>query len=602
MIQVDNASISFSGDPVFEGVSFTINPKERCALVGRNGSGKTTLFRVLVGQEVLSSGRVIFSKGYRLGYLDQHIRFSRSSVLEEAALGLKEEERDYLYKAEAILAGLGFKEEQMEMAPEQLSGGYHLRLNLAKVLLAEPDCLLLDEPTNYLDILSIRFLTNFLKEWKGELLVVSHDREFLDCVTTHVLGIHRKKVRKVKGTTIDFFQQIVQEEEIYEKTRINQGKKREHLQSYIDRFGAKASKAAQAQSKQKMLNRIPALEELKNLYQLDFTFQEKPFSGKKMLEAKELSFSYGERPIIRDVSLTVERGDRIAIIGKNGYGKSTLLRLLLGELTPQQGHIVSSEQTAIGYFGQTHIQRLNPDISIETEIAEDNPTLNFSSVKRICGLMMFPGDTAKKPISVLSGGEKSRVLLGKILAKPCNVLFLDEPTHHLDIESIEALIDALEDFNGAVIIVTHSELILKRLELHKLIICHEGRQEFFLGGYEEFLEKKGWEEEGDDSSSKSLTATHRDKDDRKKRAEFTLARSKILKPLEQKIQRMEKKIADLEEAQGKDQQLLIEVSQNHQTQKIQELLKRTGDREKEITLCYEELSLLHEEYESQSKN
>ncbi len=495
MIQVENASVAFSGDPVFEGVSFTINPGERCALVGRNGSGKTTLFRMLVGQEVPDSGNITFSKGYKLGYLDQHIRFSKSNVLDEAALGLKEEERDFLYKAETVLAGLGFKEEEMELDPAKLSGGYQLRLHLAKVLLSEPDCLLLDEPTNYLDILSIRFLMTFLKEWEGELLIISHDREFLDHVATHTLGIHRKKVRKVRGTTLDFFKQIVQQEEIYERTRLNQDKKREHLETYIERFGAKASKAAQAQSKQKMLNRIPVLEELKNLYQLDFSFQERPFSGKKMLDAKGISFGYAEKPVVRDVSLTVERGDRIAIIGKNGYGKSTLLRCLSGELIPQQGQIVSSEQTAIGYFGQTHIQRLHKELTIEEEIAEANTTLNFSSVKRICGLMMFSGDTSKKPISVLSGGEKSRVLLGKILARPCNLLLLDEPTHHLDIESIEALIDALEDFNGAVIIVTHSELILKRLQLHKLVICHAGRQEFFLGSYEEFLEKRGWEEE-----------------------------------------------------------------------------------------------------------
>jgi len=599
MIQVENASISFSGDPVFEGVSFTINPGERCALVGRNGSGKTTLFRMLVGQEVPDSGNVTFSKGYRLGYLDQHIRFSRPTVLEEAALGLKEEERDYLYKAEQILAGLGFKEEDMQKNPEQMSGGYHLRLHLAKVLLSEPDCLLLDEPTNYLDILSIRFLMAFLKEWKGELLIISHDREFLDYVATHTLGIHRKKVRKVKGTTVDFFKYIVQEEEIYERTRMNQDKKREHLQTYIERFGAKASKAAQAQSKQKMLNRIPVLEELKNLYQLDFSFQERPFPGKKMLDAKSVSFGYTAEPVIRDVSLTVERADRIAIIGKNGYGKSTLLRILAGELTPQKGEVISSEQTAIGYFGQTHIQRLHADRTIEEEIAESNSTLNFSSIKRICGLMLFPSEVAKKRISVLSGGEKSRVLLGKILARPCNLLLLDEPTHHLDIESIEALIDALEDFSGAVIIVTHSELILKRLQLHKLVVCHADRQELFLGGYEEFLEKKGWEEEGDNPLPKSGSSDRTE--ERRKRAERIADRAKVLKPLEQEMQRVEKAIVELEEAQGKDQQLLIAASESNAAQQIQDLLKKTGEREKEITRYYDKLAALSEEYEKQKK-
>jgi ATP-binding cassette subfamily F protein 3 len=588
VIQVDNASVAFSGDPVFEGVSFTINSGERCGLVGRNGSGKTTLFRLLVGQEEADSGNITFSKGYKLGYLDQHIRFTKDTVLDEAALGLKAEERELLYKAETILAGLGFQEEQFDLPPAQLSGGYSLRLHLAKVLLSEPDCLLLDEPTNYLDILSIRFLTQFLKEWKGELLIVSHDREFLDAVTTHILGIHRKKVRKVKGTTIDFFKQIVQEEEIQERTRINQEKKREHLQSYIERFGAKASKAAQAQSKQKMLDRIPVLEQLKSLYQLDFSFPERPFPGKKMLEAKGISFGYDTKPVIQDLSLAIERGMRLAIIGKNGYGKSTLLRLLIGELAPKQGQVTSSEQTAIGYFGQTHIQRLHKERTIEEEIADANTTLNFSAVKRICGLMMFPGDTAKKPISVLSGGEKSRVLLGRILAKPCNLLILDEPTHHLDIESIEALIDALEDFEGAVIIVTHSELILKRLHLDKLVVCHAGRQEVFTGNYEEFLESEGWEEEAPVASPPK----------RVEKIAAPPARPKNLKPLQQEITRLEKEIADLEAAQGKDQEQLIALSQKNESRAIQDLVKKTREREKAITTKYEELSSLIEKYDA----
>lgn len=596
MIQVEDLSISFSGDIVFEGVSFTINPKDRCALIGRNGSGKTTLFRLLIGQERPDSGKVTFSKGYRLGYLDQHIRFSCPTVIEEAALGLREGERDQTYKAEKILVGLGFKEEQMYEDPSQLSGGYHLRLHLAKVLLFEPNCLLLDEPTNYLDILSIRFLIPFLQRWKGEMIIISHDREFLDSICTQTLGIHRNKIKKITGTTVAFFTQLIQEEEIHERTRINQEKKREHLQTYIDRFGAKASKASQAQSKQKMLERIPVLEELKCLYQLDFNFHEKPFPGKKMLETKGIYFGYDENPVIKDVSLTVERVDRIAIIGKNGHGKSTLLRLLAGELIPQKGDIVSSDQAAIGYFGQTHIQRLHANQTIEEEIADANPALNFSSVRRICGQMMFSKDSAKKHISVLSGGEKSRVLLGKILAQPCNLLLLDEPTHHLDIESIEALIDALEDFSGACVIVTHSELILKRLKLRKLIICHAGSQEFFLGGYEEFLEKKGWEEESVTRSTPAPIVFDQS-EEKRKRAAFIGTRSKVLGPLEQKIQRLEKTIKELEEEQGREQELLIEASAHHETHKIKELLKKTGEREKTIALLYEEFFLLQEEYE-----
>lgn len=497
MIQVDGLSLAYSGEYLFQDASFNIQPGERCSLVGRNGFGKSSLFRLLTGKEVADKGTIARRKNYIIGTLDQHIVFSRPTLIEEAALGLRPEESDCIYKAEIILFGLGFSEKDLERSPMDFSGGYQLRLHLAKVLIGEPDCLLLDEPTNYLDIISIRWFTQFLSDWKGEFVLISHDREFLDSVSTHTMGIHRQKISKVKGSTIHFYEQLMQKEEIHEKTRLNLEKKRDHLQGFIDRFGAKASKATQAASKQKALSRIPVLENLKNIYQLDFQFNEADFFAQKMLDATNVSFSYqldAEKPLIENFSLSVEKGERIAIIGKNGRGKSTLLRLLAGDLEPKSGTIKQSENVSIGYFGQTNIDRLHPGNSVEKEIAAANSKLNLTQVKAICGLMMFSGDKSSKVNSMLSGGEKSRVLLGKIVAKKCNMLFLDEPTHHLDMESIEALIDAIEDFQGAVIMVTHSELILKRMVLDRIIVCHEGKQEIFLGTYEEFLEKNGWHE------------------------------------------------------------------------------------------------------------
>jgi ATP-binding cassette, subfamily F, member 3 len=496
-MQVDGLCLAYYGEPLFEDASFSIQPRERCAFVGRNGSGKSSLFRLLTGQEIPDKGTIVKRKNYLIGTLNQHIVFTCPTLIEEAALGLREEEKECIYKAESILFGLGFKEEDLERSPKDFSGGYQLRLHLAKVLIGEPDCLLLDEPTNYLDIVSIRWLTKFLKQWSGEFILISHDREFLDDISTHTMGIHRQKITKVKGNTVDFYEHIMQREEIHEKTRLNLEKKREHLQGFIDRFGAKASKATQAQSKQKMLSRIPVLENLKNLYHLDFQFNEASFPGKKMLEAENLSFSYdpnSEHPLIENFSLSIEKGERIAVIGKNGRGKSTILRLLASELAPNVGLTKNSDNLCIGYFGQTNIGRLHPRHTIEEEIAAANPKLNRTQIKGICGLMMFSGDKSNKLNSILSGGEKSRVLLGKIIATPCNLLLLDEPTHHLDMESIEALIDAIEDFQGAVLMVTHSELILKRMVLDKMIVCHEGRQELHLGTYEEFLDKNGWHE------------------------------------------------------------------------------------------------------------
>ncbi len=504
MFKAENLKKSYGGQELFSNISFSLQAKERCGLVGRNGSGKSTLLRLLTGQETADAGQITLPKNYRLGFLDQHIRFSQDSVVAEGVLGLPDEERASTYKVEKILAGLGFSEEDLSKSPNDLSGGYQLRLKLAMVLLSEPDCLLLDEPTNYLDIVSMEWLAKTLKQWKGELILISHDRDFMDSVTTHTMGLHRGVLKKLPGSTVDFYQQIVAEEEVHEKTRLKTEKKRAHLQSFVDRFSAKATKAAQAQSRVKQLARIPALERLKELYQLDFHFLEAPFYSEKMLDAYALQFGYEPSvPLIRNVDLELKKGERIAIIGKNGRGKSTLLKLLAGELQPLQGEIKRSDNLQIGYFGQTNIQRLRADHTIEEEIAAANPQLNYSEVKGLCGLMMFSGDLAKKSISVLSGGEKSRVLLGKILARPCNLLLLDEPTHHLDMESIEALIDAMEEFDGTVVIVTHSELILKRLPLDKLIVCRKDKQELFLGNYIDFLEKSGWQEELPEQSAKA---------------------------------------------------------------------------------------------------
>ena len=473
MIQFDHVTLEFSGHPLFVDASFTLQKGERCGLVGRNGSGKSTFFR-LVGEEMEPDrGTISIPKNYRIGYLQQHIHFTEPTLVQEAALGLPPQERDSLYKAEKILFGLGFTEDDLERSPKEFSGGFHLRLHLAKVLISEPNCLLLDEPTNYLDIVSIRWLMQFLSKWKEEFILITHDRDFMDKVTTHTMGIHREKLRKVKGSSLDFFTQIILEEEIHEKTRIKSDKKRSHLQSYIERFGAKASKASQAQSKKKMMEREPVLEKLNQLSHLSFTFQEAPFPGKKMLAADHLQFSYSEVPLIQEVSLAIEKGERVALIGKNGRGKSTLLRLIGGDLAPKKGSVETSDNTRIGYFGQTHVDRLNPKHTIEEEISLANPSLNFTEIKAIARVMMFSGSLSAKKISILSGGEKSRVLLGKIVAKPCNLLLLDEPTHHLDIETIEALIDAIEDFSGAVVVVTHSELILRRLNLDKIILWRE---------------------------------------------------------------------------------------------------------------------------------
>jgi ATP-binding cassette subfamily F protein 3 len=587
MFQCDHLSLSFHGDPLLTDVSFNLQKGDRCALVGRNGSGKTTLFRLIEGKETPDKGTISSPKGYRIGVLKQHLSFDKPTVLEEAAQVIPEEEQ---HRAEALLTGLGFDESQMDESPQQLSGGYQLRLELAKVLLKEPDCLLLDEPTNYLDILAIRFLTRFLKRWRGEMILISHDREFLDQVCTHTMGIHRQKVVKLRGSTSEFYSYIMQQEELQEKTRVKVEETRAHLQSYVDRFGAKASKAAQASARKKMIDRLPQVEALRAIANLGFKFHEAPFPGRKMLEAEHLSFSY-EEPLIHDLSLEIEKGERIAILGKNGCGKSTVLRLLARELIPKQGSVEMRDNVICGYFGQTNIDRLNPTHTIEEEISLANPLLNFTQVRNLCGIMMFGGDRAKKKIAMLSGGEKSRVLLGKILARPCNLLLLDEPTHHLDLESVEALVDAVEGFQGACIIVTHSELILNRLEFDKLIVCHAGgRQEVFFGNYTDFLEKIGWEEEKDKKGSSSKPP----------KVKTPPGRSSSLKKLEDKIRVCEEAIQVKEASLHQISQTLVSSIEKGKPQS--EIYQQVAEEQKACDFLYEQLELLLIEKENIEKD
>lgn len=584
MIRVDGLQMGYGGQLLFKDALFSLEPGERCGLVGRNGSGKSTLFRILTREETPDGGQVVVRKNYAIGMLNQHIRFEKTVLLEEAILGLREEERECVYKAETILLGLGFNEEDFTRLISDFSGGYQLRLHLAKLLLSEPDCLLLDEPTNYLDIVSIRWFTHFLSEWRGEFILISHDREFMDSVTTHTMGIHRQKIKKVKGSTLTFYENVFLEEEIYEKTRLNADKKRASAQNFVDRFGAKASKATQARSRQKMMARIPVLEKLKELQHLDFAFREAPFPGKKMVDCKELEFSYDDQELIRDFSLTIEKGERVGIIGKNGRGKSTLLRMLAKDLTPKGGELRHADKLAIGYFGQTHIDRLHPQHTVEEEIAAANFTLNRTQVMGICGLMMFSDDQAKKQISFLSGGERSRVLLGKLLAKPCQMLLLDEPTHHLDMESIEALIDALEDFEGAVVVVTHSELLLNRLMVNKLVVCRQSRQELFLGNYAEFLEKDGWHEvETPRIKKKSPLSAH-------PVPPISLDKSKVQKKRQKAIELKEMEISKLEQALLEAEKELVKAVHEKAASQIEERGVQIAQLQHEISRSYDELA------------
>jgi ATP-binding cassette subfamily F protein 3 len=549
MISVENLSKRFGEHVLFETVAFQLNPRERLGLVGRNGHGKTTLFRIISGEEEPDEGFINIPKSYRIVHVRQAIDFSRETVLKEAAAGLPAHEGDQIWRAEKILAGLGFSEKDMQCHPDEFSGGYQVRLNLAKALVAEPDLILLDEPTNYLDITSIRWVERFFLTWPRELMLITHDRSFMDSVVTHTMGIHRQKLRKISGGTDKYYTQIAQDEEVHEKTRLNDERRRKDIELFITRFRAKARLANMVQSRIKTLQKMEKHEKLEKIKTLGFSFRSRPFPGRQMVTAQKLSFAYhSPTPLIRDFSITIAKNDRICIVGRNGRGKTTLLRLLAGSLRPQAGSIGYNPNVMVGSFEQTNLKTLVDARTIEEEILYANPDITRQSARNICGAMMFEGDDALKKIGVLSGGEKSRVMLGKLLATPFNLLLLDEPTNHLDMESCDALLAALDNFEGAVVMVTHNEMFLHALARRLVVFQSEGI-EIFDGSYQGFLEKGGWQEEAPadpasdgGASAEQKTEKVNKKELRRRRSELLTERARILRPIEREATRIENEI------------------------------------------------------------
>lgn len=599
MIQVKDLKKEFGQRVLMEEVNFHLNPRERIGLVGRNGSGKSTLFKMILGEMSPDHGVISIPKSYKIGSLSQHLKFTHPTILEECASVLPAEQKFDVFRAEKILFGLGFQDSDMQKAPASFSGGYQIRLNLAKALLGEPNLLLLDEPTNYLDIVSMRWLRDFLVQFPGEVLLITHDKDFMDSVTTHTMGISRQRLKKFKGPTKVFYQQVKLEEEIYEQTRQNQDKKRKEMEDFVERFRAKANKAAQAQSRVKMLEKMETMDKLALERQLSFSFHHKECPGKMILKAADLSFGFQPgAALFEKLSLHVGRHEKVAIIGKNGKGKSTLLNVLAGNLKAWSGELQFHPSTELGHFGQTNVERLNNQLTIAQEVTSANGDLSLTEVRSICGCMMFEGEDADKKISVLSGGEKSRVLLGKMLAKSTNLLFLDEPTNHLDMESVDSLIDALELYEGAVLMVTHSEEMLRRLAT-KLIVFRQGGAEVFNGTYDEFLEKIGWEDEGAGSAKKNVKKLDQKEYNRKKQ-ELINQRSKVCQPLRDKREKCEELIVKFEDLLEKKNQELATVGDD--SQKVAELSRAYGEIQKQIELLFDQLEATENEINAQERH
>ncbi|MRR37321.1 ABC transporter ATP-binding protein [bacterium] len=443
-------------------------------------------------------------------------------------------------------------------------------------------------------------------------MLITHDRTFMDRIVTHTMGIHRKKLRKIEGDTGKYYAQIAQEEEIYEKTRVNDERKRKEVETFITQFRAKARLQGLVQSRVKTLEKMDRKDRLEKIKALDFSFKYAPFVGKYVLQATDLRFSYDpSKDLIRDFTITIRPGEKVCVIGPNGKGKTTLLKLLSGMLRQDDGEVTLNPKTIPGTFEQTNISHLVDSRSVEEEIIYAAPDVDRQKARDICGAMMFEGDYALKKIEVLSGGEKSRVMLGKLLVTPVNLLLLDEPTNHLDMESSDALLGAVDSFEGAVIMVTHNEMFLHALA-ERLIIFYHDSIEVFEGGYRRFLDKGGWGDE-----EEVLLASRKQKNEkepaekidrkelRKRRAEIITERSKVLGPLEKGIARAEhgidsreKRIKELhnemqEAAHAKDGKRITAISVEIHAceQEIEALFKELED----FTCRFDEHNAVFEE-------
>jgi ATP-binding cassette subfamily F protein 3 len=453
--------------------------------------------------------------------------------------------------------------------------------------------LVLDEPTKCLDIVSVRWLQRFLRSWQSELMLITHDRRFMDSVCTHTVGIHRKKMRKIQGGVAKLQDAILAEEEVHLRTIENDAAKREHLQKFIERFRYKASKAKAVQSKVKALERHEPLTNLEKIKILDFEFTETDFPAKRMLAVEHLNFAYrGNFPLIEDLNFELYKGDRLAIIGPNGKGKTTLLNLLAGELKPSEGNIEIHNCAVMNYFGQTNVNRLDLQKTVEEEIQSSLENRTRGKARSLAGVMMFEGDNALKKISVLSGGERSRVLLAKILGKPCNLLLLDEPTNHLDMDSADSLIEALDEFKGAAILVSHDEEIIHSFA-KRLIIFDGGEARLFDGTYQDFLERVGWTDE-----SPPPPRSNPVRSDRRTRAEQILQKSRAVRPLEQRSRQIEDEIQQKENFVAECEKNIIIAAENGDGLKIVEISKEMESVKNQIADLYAEWELVNAEWEN----
>lgn len=491
MLSINHLSIEFSSRPVLDDISFLVNRKDRIALVGKNGAGKTTLLRLIAGEYQPTAGTIAKDADLTIGYLPQVMLLSDTCSLREEVMKSfhGEDEARFVAEMDKTIIGLGFERKDFDRPCAEFSGGWRMRIELAKILLRHPDLLLLDEPTNHLDIESIQWLENFLKTSQSAVIVVSHDRAFIDNVTNRTIEI---TLGRIYDYNVNYSKFVVLRQERHEqqvRAYLNQQKMIQNTEDFIERFRYKATKAVQVQSRIKQLNKLERLEvDIEDTSRLNLRFPPAPRSGDFPVIIQDLRKDYGTHTVIQDVNLTIRRGEKVAFVGKNGEGKTTLVRCIMGQLdyfgTLKIGHNVK-----IGYFAQNQAALLDENLTVFETIDYVAVGDIRTKIKDILGAFMFGGEASDKKVKVLSGGERSRLAMIRLLLEPCNLLILDEPTNHLDMQSKDVLKDALKDFNGTVICVSHDRDFLDGL-VQKVYEFGGGKVREHLGGIYDFLRTK----------------------------------------------------------------------------------------------------------------
>ena len=580
MISVEHLSIEYSSRPILDDITFLINPRDRVALVGKNGAGKTTLLRLLAGVETPTSGRISKMGDLTIGYLPQvmmHVdgKTLREDVLsvmgngqwamDDEAMGQEGDKARFIAEMDRTIIGLGFERKDFDRPCSEFSGGWRMRIELAKILLQHPDLLLLDEPTNHLDIESIQWLEEFLKTNGSALVLVSHDRAFLDNVTTRTIEI---TLGRIYDYNVPYSQFKVLRQERHEqqvRAYLNQQKMIQETEEFIERFRYKATKAVQVQSRIKQLEKLERLEvDLEDNSRLSLRFPPAPRSGDFPVIVEDLRKDFGEHTVFQDATFTIRRGEKVAFVGKNGEGKTTLVRCIMGQLD-YMGTLKIGHNIKIGYFAQNQAALLDGELTVFQTI--DNVAVGDirTQIRNILGAFMFGGEASEKKVKVLSGGERSRLAMIRLLLEPCNLLILDEPTNHLDMQSKDVLKAALKEFNGTVICVSHDRDFLDGL-VEKVYEFGGGKVKEHLGGIYDFLRsklidslqelerksdeamrRKGEDTKGEESSSAKL-------DYAAQKAAAAARRKK-----EKQIAEVETAIAKLEQEQQEIETLLTDV-------------------------------------------